>query len=243
MVDILLIASNAKMVTRLASILQDEAMGVTTVKPHDTLSRLDRQDSDIVILDLDTDGTTRSGLCREIRDRTTAPLLLLTENGQEAALARGLEAGADAYLVKPFTIRVFLAQVYALLRRIGLFQTGHTGQLATDGLTIDLRRREVSVYGRPVQLTPTEYHILSCLVRNSGRPLSYRSLVKEVHGYECDRREASDILKVHVHNLRRKIERRLDEPRFIRTVRDFGYMFERRRQDRGELDRSVTEDE
>lgn len=96
------------------------------------------------------------------------------------------------------------------------------------------------VDGEPVHLTPTEYRILSCLVRNSGRALSHRSLVKQVHGYDCDLDEAREILKVHIHNLRRKIEPQPHHPRLIRSVRGFGYIFERRRYDREELDRTLT---
>jgi len=168
-------------------------------------------------------------------------LHLLAEDGTaEATLARGLEWGADAYLEKPFALRIFLAQVYALLRRIGELRPGHAGQLHVEGLVINVNRHEVIVDGKPVNLTPTEYGILSCLVRNSGRALSHRSLVKQVHGYDCHLDEAREILKVHIHNLRRKIEPRPHHPCFIRSVRGFGYVFERRRYDREELDRTLT---
>jgi DNA-binding response OmpR family regulator len=232
MVDILVVGSDEKMVSQIQLTMMAEGMTAVTVEPQDALPRLGEESADLVVLNVDGNPGKALRLCEEIRDQTTAPLLLLTPDDQELTLARGLERGADACIVKPFSTRVFLAHVYALLRRIGLSKPGHSGQLEANGLAISARRREVSVYGRPVKLTPTESKLLTVLVQNSGRALSYRSLVKRVQGYDCSRQEARDIVKVHVHNLRRKIEPQLDNPRFILTVRDFGYMFERRRRDR-----------
>lgn len=240
MITILLVKSEREMARRIEEVVAAEGMRVIVVTSWDeALSHTDDGEADIVVLGLNRSEDV--DLCWRIRERTTAPLLVLAEDGTgEAALARGLECGADAYLEKPFTVRVFLAQIYALLRRIGGFRPGHAGQLQMGGLVINVTQHEVIVDGEPVHLTPTEYGILSCLVRNAGRPLSHRSLVKQVHGYDCDLDEAREILKVHIHNLRRKVEPRPHHPRFILSVRGFGYMFERRRYDREELDRTLT---
>jgi len=239
-ITILLVESDREMARRLEEVLAAEGMRViVAASREEALSHTDDGGVDLVAL-----GVNRSeevDLCWGIRERTTAPLLVLAEDGTaEAALARGLEWGADAYLEKPFTVRIFLAQVYALLRRIGGFRSGHAGQLQMGRLVINVTRHEVMVDGEPVHLTPTEYRILSCLVRNSGRALSHRSLVKQVHGFDCDLDEAREILKVHIHNLRRKIEPEPHHPRFIRSVRALGYMFERRSYDREEMERTLT---
>ena len=240
MSTILVATSDRELADGVKEILAGEGIKVFIVAPgREALSVLDGQEVDIVVLDLDSSGDCQ--LCWEIRERTIAPLLVLAEDSHEATtLARGLELGADAYLLKPFTVQVFLAQVYALLRRVGLFRPGHAGQLEVEGLRINVTRQEVTVNGRPVDLTPTEYKILSVLLRNAGRPLSHRSLVKEALGYDCHLYEAREILKVHIHNLRKKIEPQPRWPRFIRSVRGFGYVLERRRYDREGLDRTLT---
>jgi len=240
-ITILLVESDREIARRIEEVLAGEGMKViVAANREEIVSHTDDGEVDIVVLGLNQSEDVV--LCWRIRERTTAPLLVLAEDGTaEAALARGLEWGADAYLEKPFTVRIFLAQVYALLRRIGGFRPGHAGQLQAGGLAINVTQHEVMVEGEPVHLTPTEYRLLSCLVRNSGRALSHRSLVKQVHGYDCDLDEAREILKVHIHNLRRKIEPQPHHPRFIRSVRGFGYMFERRKYDREELDRTLTQ--
>ncbi len=240
MSTILIVTSDRELAEGVKETLTREGIEVFLAAPEaEALSLLDGQEVEVVVLDLDSSGDCQ--LCWEIRERTIAPLLVLAEDSHEAAtLARGLEWGADAYLVKPFTVQVFLAQVYALLRRIGLFRPGHAGQLEVEGLRINVTRQEVTIDGRNVGLTPTEYKILSVLLRNAGRPLSHRSLVKEALGYDCYLSEAREILKVHIHHLRQKIEPQPRGPRFIRSVRGFGYIFERRRYDREGLDRTLT---
>jgi two-component system KDP operon response regulator KdpE len=239
-ITILLVESDREMARRIEEVLAAEGMRViVAANREEVVSHTDDGEVDVVVLGLNR--SQDADLCWRIRERTTAPLLVLPEDGTtEAVLARGLEWGADAYLEKPFTVQIFLAQVYALLRRIGGLRAGHAGQLQVGGLVINVTRNEVMMDGEPVHLTPTEYRILSCLVRNSGRALSHRGLVKQVHGYDCDLDEAREILKVHIHNLRQKIEPQPHHPRFIRSVRGFGYMFERRKYDREELDRTLT---
>lgn len=236
---ILLVESDREMARQIEKVLAAEGMSViVAASREEALSHTADGEVGVVVLGLNRSEDV--DLCWRFRERTMAPLLVLAEDGKEAVLARGLEWGADAYLEKPFIVRIFLAQVYALLRRIGGFRPGQAGQLQVGGLVIDVTQHEVMVDGEPVHLTPTEYRILSCLVRNAGRALSHRSLVKQVQGYDCDLDEAREILKVHIHNLRRKIEPQPHHPRFIRSVRGFGYMFERRRYDREELDRTLT---
>ncbi len=238
---VLVVSSDRDLRRHLAQVVEGEGLNLLRAPDRDSaLPLLDGDEADVVVLDLDPSGALGADFCWEIRERTTAPLLVLASEGEEAALVHGLEIGADAFLVKPFTVGILLAQVYALLRRIGEFRTGHAGQIDSAGLRINVIRHEVTLDGERVDLTPTEYRILSCLVRNAGRAISHRSLLRQAQGYESETSEAREILKVHIHNLRGKIEPEPKTPRFILGVRGFGYMFERRRYERQDLDEVVA---
>jgi len=217
-------------------ILQEEGMfAYVALDREEALSHLDGEPPDAVVLSLGPSGGWEQDLCREVRERSTAPLLVLARRGQELALARSLDVGGDAHVLKPVTKQIFLSQLYALLRRVGMARPGHAGQFDIGVLAINVYRREVRVHGKPVDLTPTEFEILRCLLNNAGRALSYRSLVRQVQGYDCSSDDARKLLKVHIHNLRKKIEPAPETPAHILNVRGFGYVFERRRVTRESL--------
>jgi len=227
----------------MAEILQGEEMECCTATgAEEALRLLDEEAPDAVVLSVGLPGGWEEELCGEIRERTIAPLLVVGKRGrvEEFALARSLNAGGDAHLLKPFTTRIFLSQLYALLRRVGLSRPGHAGQFDIGTLAINVFRREVRVEDRPVDLTPIEFGILRCLLNNSGRALTYRSLVRQVQGYDCPSGEARKLLKVHIHNLRKKIETVPEKPGHILNVRGFGYLFERRGVDRQTLTRVLS---
>jgi|SRR5579875_340425 len=187
---------------------------------------------DLVILDLllpDMDGFE---VCRSIRRLGPTPILMLTALAQENHVLHGFELGADDYLTKPFSVRVLLARVDALLRRSGQrpAETGET--IAVGDLVIDLRRIEVRRNGEPIDLTPTEFRIFSVLARNAGRVVSAVDLLREIQDAPYNEREAQEIVKVHIRHLRHKIEPDKDRPRYIRTVRGFGYMLDDPTRDR-----------
>jgi DNA-binding response OmpR family regulator len=201
---------------------------------------LDAETPDAVVVNLGELNGWEQEICGEIRERTIAPLLVLGKRGQELALSRSLNAGGDAHLLKPFTKEMFLSQLYALLRRVGLTRAGHAGQFDIGILAVNVFQHEVRLHGRRVELTPTEFEILRSLLNNAGRPLSYRSLVRQVQGYDCPSDEARQLLKVHIHNLRRKIEPDPERPAHILNVRGFGYLFERRRYPRETLNEPMA---
>lgn len=196
---------------------------------EEALRQLDKEPPDAVIVNLDGPGNWQPDMCGQIRERAIAPLLVVGRRGQELALARSLDVGADAHLLSPYTTQIFLSQLYALLRRVGLARPSLAGRFDIGKLAIDVFSREVRVRGEPVELTPIEFEVLQCLLNNSGRALSYRSLVRQVHGYDCSSEEARKLLKVHIHNLRQKIEPDPQTPAHVLNVRGFGYLFERRR--------------
>ncbi|MCJ7667460.1 MAG: response regulator transcription factor [Anaerolineae bacterium] len=241
MTTILVIDSDERIADRMAKILQAEEMVASVAtEGEEALLRLNEEPPDAVVLNLGLPGGWEEDLCREIRERTIAPLLVVGKRGQEFALARGLNAGGDAHLLKPFTTRIFLAQLYALLRRVGFSRPGHAGQFDIGRLVINIFRREVRVDGKPVDLTPTEFEILRCLLNNSGRALTYRSLVRQVQGYDCSSEEARKLLKVHIYNLRKKIEADPEKPAHVLNVRGFGYLFERRTLNRETLNQTLS---
>lgn len=236
-----MIDSDKRIADSLAKILQAEEMVPSiATEVEEALRHIDEERPNAVVLSLGPPGSWEHDLCTQIRERTIAPLLVVGKRGEEFALARSLIAGGDAHLLKPFTTRIFLAQLYALLRRVGLSRPGHAGQFDIGRLAINVFRREVKVEGRPVELTPTEFQILHCLLNNAGRALSYRSLVRQVQGYDCPSEEARKLLKVHIYNLRKKIEAAPEEPVHILNVRGFGYLFERRRVDRETLNQTLS---
>ncbi|RMF38430.1 MAG: DNA-binding response regulator [Chloroflexi bacterium] len=168
----------------------------------------------------DMDGWT---VCERLRELSDVPIIFVTAIGKEADIVRGLEMGADDYLVKPFSPRELLARIEAVLRRAR--QGGGTGieaRVYKNGpLTVDLESREVRVNGKPVDLTPIEFKLLSALIRNEGKVLTHRFLLSQVWGpaYEEERQ----YLKLYIWYLRQKIEEDPSHPKLIITERGVGY--------------------
>jgi two-component system, OmpR family, KDP operon response regulator KdpE len=175
---------------------------------------------DAAIIDLmlpDGDGVE---LCRKLREWSAMPLIVLSAVGDEDAKVRALAAGADDYITKPFGPRELVARLEANLRR----STGDSEDsvVTAAGLELDLARHTVTVDGKEVHLTPTEFDLLRELARNRGRLLTHRELLVAVwgSGYGDD----TQVLRAHMANLRRKIESG-DGPRLIRTESGVGYRF------------------
>jgi two-component system, OmpR family, KDP operon response regulator KdpE len=173
------------------------------------------------ILDLvlpDGDGVE---VCRSIRSWSEMPIIVLSAVGEESEKIRALDAGADDYVTKPFAPGELVARLSRALRRAAAVQAPDEPVLSADGLELDLRRHRVSVTGSEVHLTPKEFDLLRVLMQGRGRLLTHRTLLGEVWGpgYEDD----TQVLRVHVANLRRKIEPDRRSPRFIVTDPGVGY--------------------
>jgi DNA-binding response OmpR family regulator len=159
----------------------------------------------------------------EIRQRSDVPVLMLTARGDETAQVRGLELGADDYVVKPFSHLALLARIKAVLRRAALPPpTRALPDFTAGDLAIHFQNQEVAVKGERVNLTPIEYKLLYHLARNAGRVLPQRTLLDRVWGEDYD--ATSDYLKVYISRLRAKLERPGDA-HYIETVRGLGYRF------------------
>ncbi|MCJ7795893.1 MAG: response regulator transcription factor [Thermoleophilia bacterium] len=178
---------------------------------------------DLVVLDLMLPGIGGLQVARRISAARELPILMLTARGDEDDVLRGFEAGADDYLVKPFSPRVLVARVRAILRRVGLEGEEREGAVQQGGLWLDPRTREVTVDATPVDLTALEFDLLRALVDHPGWVYSREQLLEQVWGY--DYLGDSRVIDVHVANLRKKLGDDPADPRFIRTVRGVGYKF------------------
>lgn len=187
------------------------------------LRRFAETDPDVVLLDVSMPKKDGFAVLREIREVSDVPVLLLTARGEETAQVRGLELGADDYVVKPFSHLALLARIKAVLRRAELPPPIRALPDFTAGdLAIHFQSQAVTVQGERVNLTPIEYRLLYHLVRNAGRVLPQRTLLDRVWGEDYD--ATSDYLKVYISRLRAKLEHD-GGPHYIETVRGTGYRF------------------
>ena len=178
---------------------------------------------DLVILDIMMPGMDGWTTCRRLREISDVPIIMLTARGMESDIVKGLKLGADDYIVKPFGTKELLARIHALLRRTDT-STIKRPPIYSDGeLTIDFVKRMVVVRGEQVDLTPTEFKLLSTFVQNEGRVLPHRFLLTQVWGPEYA--DEVNYLKLYVRYLRQKIEEDPSNPNCILTEWGVGYRF------------------
>jgi DNA-binding response OmpR family regulator len=176
---------------------------------------------DLAVLDVGLPDMSGWQLCEQVRSTIDLPILFLTARRSETDIVRGLRVGADDYLVKPFAPAVLAARVEAILRRVG--PRAEAEPVRLPGLTIDIGRGTVLRDEVPVALTASELRILATLAREQGGVVDARQLALEAQGYDLSKVEASRLIKVHVSNLRQKLEPDPRTPRYILTVRGIGY--------------------
>jgi len=192
------------------------------------LELLDREQFDLIILDIMMPGLDGWSVCREVRKRSSVPIIMLTARGEEVDRVVGLEMGADDYVVKPFSPRELLARVKAVLRRTG--RSGGAGGKIPDLLVFDksveinLQTRTVSISGQPVHLTVKEFDLLVFLARHPGRVFTRDELLGGVWDYEYS--GDTRTVDTHVNRLRDKLNGVPGCPEMIRTVWGVGYKFE-----------------
>jgi DNA-binding response OmpR family regulator len=177
---------------------------------------------DLLVLDLGLPGVDGLDVARELRRVSATPIVMLTARGEEADRIVGLELGADDYLVKPFSPKELVARVRAVLRRTAGALAGAEVLRAAD-VEVDVPKMRVRVGGEPVDLTPTEFHLLTTLIREPGRVFTRGQLQDALHGVAIDSYDRA--IDAHVKNLRRKIEPRPGRPRYVLTVHGVGYRF------------------
>ncbi|MHB1006557.1 MAG: response regulator transcription factor [Chloroflexota bacterium] len=181
-----------------------------------------RQQPDMALLDIMLPGMDGLELCSRLREHALEiPVLMLTALGQDDDVVRGLERGADDYLSKPFSLKVLVARVGALMRRQE--QAPSRSVITLGQLTIDLAGHIVLREGEQVHLTPIEFRILEILARRPGQVATFRQLLREAAGYDGGDQEAQDIIKVHISHLRRKLEPDSRGTALIVNARGIGY--------------------
>jgi two-component system, OmpR family, response regulator RegX3 len=191
----------------------------------DALTEFDRTGADIVLLDLMLPEMSGTEVCRQLRQKSNVPVIMITARDSEIDKVVGLEIGADDYVTKPYSPRELVARIRAVLRR----RAGDTGELTPPSLSagpvrMDVDRHVVTVAGDAVQLPLKEFELLELLLRNAGRVLTRGQLIDRVWG--ADYVGDTKTLDVHVKRLRSKIEPEPSAPRYIVTVRGLGYKFE-----------------
>jgi two-component system KDP operon response regulator KdpE len=176
---------------------------------------------DIVVLDLGLPDGDGEDLVHEVRQTHSLPIIIVSARHQEAQKIQLLDAGADDYLVKPFSVGELLARIRVALRHRGTALAAAVTVHSLDDLHIDLETRVVTRSGEVVHLTPTEFNLLARLVRSAGRVVTHRQLLTDVWGAEFT--EHTHYLRLYMGQLRAKIERTPAEPRHLLTETGVGY--------------------
>ena len=190
----------------------------------DAITEFDRNGADLVLLDLQLPGQSGTEVCRQLRQRSGVPVIMLTAKDSEIDKVVGLELGADDYVTKPYSSRELVARVRAVLRRQSEPEELVSSTVHAGPVRMDIERHVVSVGGEQVALPLKEFELLEMLLRNSGRVLTRGQLIDRVWG--SDYVGDTKTLDVHVKRLRSKIEPDASTPRYLITVRGLGYKFE-----------------
>jgi DNA-binding response OmpR family regulator len=219
---ILLVEDERKLRDLIRSYLERAGFAVlSTGSGAEALTLAGSANPDLLVLDLGLPDVAGETVAREIRAASPMPILMLTAKSSEEDRVKGLEAGADDYVTKPFSPREVVLRVQAILRRGGQATPDAIASYGDGVLRIDEAKHLATVRGEAVDLTPTEWGILVALANAPGRVYSRFELVNRVRGYEFDGYER--IIDSHVKNLRRKIEQDAGNPEIVQTVLGGGY--------------------
>jgi DNA-binding response OmpR family regulator len=217
---ILLVEDEVKLARVVADYLT--AAGFDVLKAYtgrEALAFFRHEKPDLVILDIMLPEMNGLEVAKIIRKESSIPIIMLTAKVEESDRVLGLEMGADDYITKPFSLRELVARVKAVLRRAK--GEVFTPTLRVGDIEIDLQKREVTVAGKPVELTPTEFEILNLLARHPGRVFTRLEILQRIQSYAYESYERT--VDVHIRNLRKKIEPDPKNPRYILTVYGVGY--------------------
>lgn len=193
----------------------------TAVSVSEALALFRHAVPDLVLLDLGLPDGDGADLVREIRRQHSLPVLVVSARHQEAEKVKLLDAGADDFITKPFSVGELLARMRVALRHRGTTLLPSARLHEHDGLRIDLEARVVTVDGRAIHLTPTEYKLLARLARHAGKVVTHRQLLADVWGAEFT--EHTHYLRLYMAQLRAKIEQDAAEPRHLVTETGVGY--------------------
>ncbi len=226
MTSVLIVEDEESLADPLAFLLRKEGFEATVVTDGSAaLSEFDRAGADIVLLDLMLPGMSGTDVCKQLRARSSVPVIMVTARDSEIDKVVGLELGADDYVTKPYSARELIARIRAVLRRGGDDDSEISdGVLESGPVRMDVERHVVSVNGNAITLPLKEFDLLEYLMRNSGRVLTRGQLIDRVWG--ADYVGDTKTLDVHVKRLRSKIEADPANPVHLVTVRGLGYKLE-----------------
>lgn len=190
---------------------------------EEALEMLREYNPDLILLDINMPGMGGMSACREIRKVSDAAIIVLSVREGENDKIKALDAGADDYITKPFSVNELMARIRANLRRLPTLSDQTAPIVISNELTVDLSRRQVIARGQPVRLTPKEFDLLQYLVSNANKPIAHRKLLQTVWG--PDYGDEVEYLRVFVSQLRKKIETDPTRPRYILTEPWVGYRF------------------
>jgi len=225
---ILLVDDEQSIQTLLSYPLRKEGYDVVQATDgRQALERFQEQPFDLVVLDLMLPKLDGLEVCRQLRGRSSVPIIMLTARSDEIDKVVGLELGADDYITKPFSLREFSSRIKAALRRAEMSRAAEGAPeetpLAVRDLRIDFSKRSVRIRGDEAELTFVEFEILSALARSAGRVFTRDMLLSRIWGDSAYRDPRT--IDVHIRHLREKIEREPKDPEYLFTVRGVGYRF------------------
>ena len=205
---------------------------ITAADGEEALDAFQKENPDLVVLDVMMPKLDGYGVTREIRKTADTPIIILTALGDVSERITGLELGADDYVIKPFSPKELESRVKAVLRRVNQKTDPKGGKvtknvITTGNLRIDTSRRQVFRKNERIRLTGMEFSLLELLVSNSGQPFSRNEILQYVWSYPADHRIDTRVVDVHISRLRSKLEVDPANPELILTARGMGYMFQR----------------
>lgn len=223
---VLIVDDDAPSLKMTAFLLTEEGYEVCTADNGiDALRLIEEKLPDLVILDVMMPGMDGLQVTQRVRSTMNLPIIILSAKGETADRVLGLDVGADDYLAKPFEPSELLARVRSVLRRADAYTFGDSpSALTAGGLHIDpVTNLVVLSDGSRVELTPIEFRLLHCLMRNQGRIMTHDRIISSVWGYDYE--GYSNQIAVYVRRLRLKIEADPDSPHYVQTARGLGYRF------------------
>jgi len=220
---ILLVEDETSITEPLAEALRSEGFETQVAGTVAEALELARRAPDLVLLDVMLPDGSGFDVCRELRQVSRVPIIMLTARGEEADRVVGLELGADDYVVKPFSAREVVARIRAVLRRVHAPDAAESGPLDVGELRLDPARREVTKRGEALELSRKEFELLQLLMRNAGSVVTREQLIDEV--WDTNWFGSTKTLDVHVSGIRRKLGDDPSQPRYLHTVRGVGFRF------------------
>lgn len=231
MTTILIVEDEESLADPLAFLLRKEGFEpIIAPDGQSAMLEFERNNVDIVLLDLMLPGMSGTDVCKQIRATSSVPIIMVTARDSEIDKVVGLELGADDYVTKPYSSRELIARIRAVLRRGAEAASAENGQQVDDQILeggrvrMDVERHTVSVDGEPVPMPLKEFDLLEYLLRNAGRVLTRGQLIDRIWG--ADYVGDTKTLDVHVKRLRSKIEAEPSRPKHLVTVRGLGYKFD-----------------